>query len=135
MLLGVEVRDHKEGRPLEENHLVGVQGLAKSFEVLFEDFNVGKKEGDYLGPGFVEGFVPDGGLETLHIKPAINLPLNITLPLLKSLIPCVFVYQIHFMDQAENFGFRRQLSESGDAVFKLLHVFLVVFRSHIEDVY
>ena len=134
MLLGVVVRDDQECGSLEKNNFVCVQSFAECLEVLLQNFDVRQQKGYDLRPCLVEGLVPDRSLEAFNFKPAIDLPLDVALSLLKRRISGIFVEQIHLVNQAENLGFGRELAESSDAVFKLLHILLVVFGGHIEHV-
>jgi len=61
---GRRPRGHDEERAaLEEQDLLGADDLAQRAEVLLDLREVGHEVVDDLGPGFIQGLVPDGGCE------------------------------------------------------------------------
>ena len=101
MALCVKVADHKEGRPLEQNHLVGIDSLAESLKVLLEGLDVGQEEGHDLRPSSVQSLVPDGCLETLTLESAVDDVEDVLSPRLEGLVSDVFSQQVHLVNQTE----------------------------------
>lgn len=66
--LRVVMRDNQEGGSLEQYYFICIDSRAELLEVSFEDFYIGEEEVDNLGPGLVEGFIPNGGLETVYFE-------------------------------------------------------------------
>ena len=56
-----------------------------------ELFDVWQQNRHDLRPRFVEGLIPDGGLETLDLEPTIDLSLDIAFPLLERRLSSIFV--------------------------------------------
>lgn len=60
--------DDEERGALKEEDLVGVDGYAEGGQLGLDDAEVRDQVVDDGGPGFVEGLVPDGGGEELHVE-------------------------------------------------------------------
>ena len=98
MLFGVIVCDYQKSAPFKQNHLVGVQSLTEYLQVFLQCFDIRQQERDNLGPGTIEGLVPDRCFEAVNLKSFVHFLQNVHLPLFESLISYIFAEHVHFVN-------------------------------------
>lgn len=131
----IKMWDHQESALLEQDNLVGSDGRAESLQTQLQLIDVWKQDADNLRPSFVECLIPNrrpealsfvlevvwGGLHDAHHF------------FVEHLITHVLSDQVHFVNENEDFGILRQVSQRTQTIDVVLQVDLELFGCHVED--
>jgi len=131
----IKVRDHQESAFLKQDDFVGSDGRAESLQTQLQLIDVWKQDADNLRPSLIECLIPDrrpealsfvlevvwGGLHDAHHF------------FVEHLVAHVFSDQVHFVNENEDFGILRQVSQRTQTIDVVLQVDLELFGCHVEN--
>lgn len=92
------IGDVEECAAFEKNDFIRIADIGKVTKVLFDINHVRNQELDYLRPGLIKGFIPNGGTEDFLYFHLLRCLHDLSFPLFEHSVPFTFLDFVHLMN-------------------------------------